>query len=284
MGGALAISGASAAYFFGHFLLASPETALIHPEQVELRSNHYVSRSNVIAIFASDRGHSILRIPLSERRREIEAIPWVERAVVRRAFPNRIQVEITERVPVAFLRQNSDLSLLDAHGVILDRPLDGDFHFPVVTGISANMAQSDREKRMQLFSQFSAQVEATRPGAMDQVSEVDLADDQDLRATVTGLQGSAGAVPSAADSSSSGWAQADSPILVHFGDADFGTKYQSLTDNIAQWRTTVGRVESVDLRYAKEAVVNPEHTAVARENMSQLAGSAKNGERASSEH
>ena len=206
----------------------------------------------------ADRGHSILRIPLSERRRQIEAIPWVEHAVVRRAFPNRIEVEITERTPIAFLRQSSDLSLVDAHGVILDRPLDGDFHFPVVTGINAEMPQDDREKRMQLFAGFSQQVESASGDAMDQVSEVDLSDGHDLRATITGLQGASASGVSFSGGSSVDSAEADSPILVHFGDDDFGAKYQSLIENIGQWRATVGRVESVDLRFVKEAVVNPD--------------------------
>jgi hypothetical protein len=29
-------------------------------------------------------------------------------------------------------------------------------------------------------------------------------------------------------------------------------------ENIAQWRATVGRVESVDLRFSRQVVVNPE--------------------------
>ena len=141
----------------------------------------------MLQIFARDRGKSVLRIPLDRRRQQIEEISWVEQAVVRRSLPNRVEVEITERTPVAFLRDGNDLALLDAHGVILDRPIFGDFHFPVVTGIDAAMAQDDRELRMQLFSGFTQQIQAAHPGALDQVSEVDLSDEHDVRATVTGL-------------------------------------------------------------------------------------------------
>jgi cell division protein FtsQ len=273
----LALAGASVAYLFAHFLLASPETALVHPDQVEIASNHYVSASSVVQIFAPDRGHSILRVPLSQRRRQIEAIPWVEHATVRRAFPNKIEVDILERTPIAFLRQSNDLALVDAHGVILDRPVEGTFHFPVVTGISTDMPPDDREIRMQLFSAFSQQVDSARPGAMDLVSEVDLSDANDLRATITGLQNAtvSGASSSESDASSGNTAQADSPILVHFGDADFGAKYQSLVDNIAQWRATVGRVESVDLRFVKEAVVNPDTTALAHVHVAKLVTATK---------
>jgi cell division protein FtsQ len=260
MGGAIAIAGASSAYLFAHFLVASPETVLIHPEQVKISDNHYVAPAGVIAIFAADRGRGILRIPLAERRQQIEAIPWVEHATVRRVFPNRIEVEIVERTPIAYLRQGSDLSFVDAHGVILERPVESNYHFPVVTGIASETPRDDREARMQLFSGFSQQVDSAHPGAMDRVSEVDVSDVHDLRATITGLQEAdvSGAPSNEADADSPIQVQTDAPVLVHFGDADFGAKYQSLIENIAQWRITVGRVESVDLRFLREAVVNPD--------------------------
>ncbi len=228
--------------------------ALLHPEKIALYGNHYVPESSVVKVFAPDRGKSVLRIPLEERRRELEAIPWVERAVVRRALPNRITVEITERTPVAFLRNGGRMTLVDAHGVILDRPLEGDFHFPVVTGIGPEMPAEERERRMQLFTGFTQEIESARPGALDQVSEVDLSDAQDLRAMFSGLGRASGGDVSPAD----GRAQTEVPVMVHFGDGNFASKYRTLEDNIAQWRAAAGRIESVDLRFGGEAVVNPD--------------------------
>ena len=246
-------AGSCAAYELGHFLLASPEMALIHPEQVALTGNHYVTPASVLEIFAADRGKSVLRIPIDERRRQIEALPWIEQATVRRALPNRIEVEITERTPVAFVREANDMALVDVHGVILERPIEGNFHFPVVTGIGTDTVLEDREKRMQLFSGFAHQIESAHAGALDQVSEVDLADDHDVRATLTGLGGGASG------------SQADAPVLVHFGDSDFAGKYQTLMEDIGQWRAKAGPVESVDLRFSGEAVVNQDRTAVAQQ-------------------
>jgi cell division protein FtsQ len=250
IGGAAA---AFAAYETAYFLYASPEMALIHPDQISLAGNHYVERAGVLEIFAADRGKSVLRIPLEERRRQIEALPWIEQATVRRALPNHLEVEIKERTPMAFVREDSDMALIDVHGVILERPLEGDFHFPVVTGIVPEMPLEDRDKRMQLYSGFAQQIEAARAGALDQVSEVDLSDEHDVRATLTGL-GGAQAVSG----------QPDPPVTVHFGDADFATKYQTLVEDIAQWRAKAGPVESVDLRFSREAVVNQDTTAVAQ--------------------
>jgi cell division protein FtsQ len=265
---AAGLAAAWVAYASGHFLYASRQMALIHPEQVELTGTQYVPRARVLEIFSADRNRSVLRIPLDERRRQLETIPWVEHATVRRALPNRVEIEVVERTPIAYLRQGSDLSLVDAHGVILERPTKGAFHFPVVTGISSEMAQEDRERRMQLYAGFAQQIEAARPGALEKVSDVDLADVNDLRANLTGLAGGSAArnaTPNSATSnSSSAWGQTDAPLLVHFGDGDFETKYRNLVENIGQWRATAGRVDSIDMRFSREAVVNPDTTPVAR--------------------
>ncbi len=240
IGATLALGG-WALYATARFLLDSPRVALLHPEQIQLTGNHFVARSAVLQIFRQDRNRSILRIPLDERRRALELIPWVERAVVRRALPNRLQVELAERTPVAFLRSGANLQLVDVRGVILERPLEGDFRFPVVTGISESMPLVGRERRMNRFVEFMKQVDLARPRSGERVSEVDLADAGDLRATLAGLPELAG----------------QGPVLVHFGDGDFLAKFRLLLDDFAQWRASAGRVDSVDLRFSREVVVNP---------------------------
>ena len=45
---ALGLAACGAAYELGHFLLASPEMALIHPEQVTITGNHYADRASVL--------------------------------------------------------------------------------------------------------------------------------------------------------------------------------------------------------------------------------------------
>jgi cell division protein FtsQ len=229
--------------------------ALIHPDQIHLSGNHYVETASVMEIFAADRDHSVLRIPLEERRRQIEAIPWVAQATVRRALPNMLQVDITERTPIAFLREGSGLSLIDINGVILQKPLRDTFRFPVVTGLRTDMPLDDREERMHLFAGFIEGVESARAGASNQVSEVDLSDDHDLRATLTGLQ------PDVVDSANVTTNSA-TPLLVHFGDGNFEAKYQTLAEKIGEVRAKVGPLDSVDLRFDGELVANPDVAAV----------------------
>jgi cell division protein FtsQ len=100
---------------------------------------------------------------------------------------------------------------------------------------------------MNLYVLFMKEIEKTQPGATDHVSEVDISDVSDVRVTLTGM----GAAPGSA-----------APILVHFGDSDFGNRYHLLAENIDQWRAGAGSVDSVDLRFARQVVVNPESKAM----------------------
>jgi cell division protein FtsQ len=244
--GALALGAAAVIFAAARFLLFSPALALVSPDQVTVAGNQYVSRTAIVNLFARDRDRSVLRIPLDTRRAEIERIAWVESARVSRALPNQIRVELVERQPVAFLRTGTELALIDAHGVILERPLQGDFRLPVVSGINDAVPLADREARMRLFGQFLRDVESVRPGASEMLSEVDLSSAEDLRATVTGLGASTGG-------SMAGEEQA---VLVHFGAGDFGPRYRVLLENFGQWQAQAGHVASIDLRFKKQVVVN----------------------------
>ena len=242
-GGIAAIAAGFVLYQAAHFFLFSPTVMLESADQIEIVGNRFVSSDAIAEKFDADMGRSVVRVPLTERRKAIESLAWVEQAGVQRVLPNRIRVEITERTPVAFLRTQGDLSLVDSHGMILERPAEAEFHFPVVSGIDESMPREQREQRMNSYVQFMKEIELAQPGADDRISEVDLSDAADLHVTLTGL-GSSLANASA--------------ILVHFGDSDFGNRYRLLAENIDQWRAGAGSVDSVDLRFARQVVVNPE--------------------------
>jgi cell division protein FtsQ len=233
--------------FVARFALYSPQVLLLKPEQIEVTGNHIVSREAVRQQFARDRGLSVLQISLDARRSQLQELPWVEQASVQRVLPNRIRVELTERTPIAFLRNGTELVLIDAHGVLLDRPEGEELHFPIVTGLSENMPREEREKRMQTYQEFMKDTDLVRSGSSDRVSELDLANPKDLRVVMTGLAGP-------------GDPQA---VTIHFGQSDFTGKYRMLVENFAQWQASSGRVQSIDLQYSRQVVVNPDTTASA---------------------
>ncbi len=238
--GVIATGLITAAALAGDFLYHSPQVALLKPEQIELTGNHIVSRDAVLQQFVRDRGRSVLSIPLDTRRSALEELSWVETANVQRILPNRIRVEISERTPIAFLRNGTELGLIDAHGVILDRPRGEDFQFPIVTGLSDSMSREERGRRMATYQDFLKAVDIVRSGSSDRVSEIDLSNPKDLRAVMTGIS-------SANDSQA---------VTIQFGASDFGGKYRLVVDNFAQWQASNGHVRNIDLQYSKQVILN----------------------------
>jgi cell division protein FtsQ len=226
----------------GRFLLYSPQVLLLKADQIDVLGNHIVSRESVLQPFAHDRNRSVLRIPLEARRSQLEQLPWVESASVQRILPNRIRVELTERTPIAFLRNGNELALIDAHGVILNRPEGEDLHFPIVAGLPDSMPREEREKRIETYQEFLRAADLVRGGSSDRVSEIDLGNAKDLRVVMTGLA-------SATDSQA---------VTIHFGNSDFTGKYRMLVENFAQWQANAGRVQSIDLQYSRQVVVTAE--------------------------
>src|SRR2546422_7736908 len=74
---------------------------------------------------------------------------------------------------------------------------------------------------------------------------IDLSNPKDLRVVMTGLA-------SAVDSQA---------VTIHFGSSDFTGKYKMLVDNFTQWQANAGHVQSIDLQYSRQVVVNPDGNA-----------------------
>ena len=250
IGGVVGVISAVAA---GNFLLYSPQMLILRADQIELVGNHTVTREAVVQQFTHDRNRSVLRVPLVERRSQLEALPWVESASVQRILPNHLRVELTERTPIAFLQNGTELVLIDVHGVILDRSEGEDFHFPIVTGLSENMPREERERRMQTYQEFLKDIDlvgfSSSSGATqtrinvhpsEKVSEVDLSNPKDLRVVMTGLMG----------------INDPQAITIHFGQTDFIAKFTMLVDNFGQWHAKAGCVRSVDLQFSRQIVLN----------------------------
>jgi cell division protein FtsQ len=237
----------TAGVFSARYLLYSPPMLLLKPDQIEVSGNNVVQREEIVKLFVHDRERSVVRIPLDARRSQIEELSWVQEANVQRILPNHLRVQIVERTPVAFFRNGTELTLIDAHGVLLDRPEGEDFHFPIVTGLSESMPREEREKRMGTYTEFMKDIDLVRPGSSDRVSEIELGNPRDLRAVLTGLGGG----------------QDAEAVTVHFGREDFTGKYRMLVENFAQWQANAGKVQSIDLQYSRQVVVNPDNSVLA---------------------
>lgn len=240
----IALVAGLACYFVGDFALHSQQVLLNRTEQIELAGNKIVGREALVNVFYNDRGKSVLTIPLAKRRGEIEQIGWVESASVQRILPNRIRVDITERTPIAFVRNGNEIALIDSHGVILDRSGEIDARFPIISGITDALPRDERERRMQIYQDLVRGLDVVNGDSSNQLSEVDLSNPKNVRIVMAGIPG----------------VNAAQAVTIKFGSADFTSKYRMLVDNFTQWQANAGCVHSVDLQFTRQIVLNPDNS------------------------
>lgn len=63
---------------------------------------------------------TFLTLDLATARRAFESVPWVRSAVVRREFPNRLQVSLQEHQAVAYWGAESDSTLVNSFGEVFE--------------------------------------------------------------------------------------------------------------------------------------------------------------------
>ena len=230
------------------FLQHDPHFRIDSSSSIEAAGNTELSRTELVNVFGSDIGRNVFFVPLARREAALEALPWVRHATVMRLLPNTLRVTIEERVPAAFVRVGREIELVDGEGVLLSMPPAAlaarHYSFPVVTGLDPNSPAEGRAARMHLYGSFIAALDSGATRLSPQLSEVDLADLDDVRAVVP-AQGT--------------------DMLLHFGNSDFLDRFQAYQQHVAEWRQQYPNLSAVDLRYDRQVVLKMAEAAQADE-------------------
>ena len=220
------------------FLLHDSRFLIADSSDITVSGNAHISREEVLSVFGADLDRNIFKVPLGERRDDLERLPWVAHATVMRLLPNHLRIGITERTPVAFTRQGTQIGLVDGDGVLLDMPPEsaGDPHysFPVLTGLAANDTPEVRATRMEVYRRFLADLGSAGPKVTQSLSEVDVTNPEDVKALIAG---------------------GGADILVHFGDENFLSRYQAFEQHLPEWRAQYPKLASADMRYERQVVL-----------------------------
>ncbi len=144
------------------------------------------SLQRVLNVFSEDAGRSLYLFDPEERRLRLLAVDWVRDARVARIWPNRVEVFVQERQPVAYAllrskRGRARTVLIDADGVLLPMPKRAGYDLPVLRGLDEKMSESLRAARVRLVERMLRDL---GPQA-ESVSEIDVADPRALTIRLT---------------------------------------------------------------------------------------------------
>lgn len=244
------------------YMQGSRRFQLTSPADVTVAGNHYVSREEILKALGvpahkSGSGINVFRVSLGTLETRVMSIPWIQSATIVRSFPHHLDVYVTEREPVAFASPEGQIRMVDANGVLLDTPDKSHFDFPILRGLDFRANAASRKSQIDLYRKFMRETshKVSRSGWI--VSEVNLSDPGDLQALLV---------------------QGQETLLVHFGHQDFLGRFENFLTVLPELRKANGRIDSVDLRYNNQVVVNPEEqgSGTAPSSQASAAGKANN--------
>lgn len=219
-----------------------------------LGSGTNVSRAQVMEVMGGDIDRNIFFVPLDDRKKQLEAIPWVQSASIMRFLPNRMKIVVKERTPVAFAQISSHIALIDASGVVMEMQpgQQASYSFPVIVGMPEAEPRSTRAARIKLYLRLVQELDSGVAQYSHDLSDVDLSDPDDVKATVTDPHGA---------------------VLVHLGSSNFLERFKIYVAHVQEWRAQFARLESVDLRYDHQVIVNPDSKAAETKGTTAASGS-----------
>jgi cell division protein FtsQ len=232
----MCVAGLGAAWLY-HYGEHSWRFRVESSDNIEVMGMQNVTKAQIMEVMGADIGRNIFFIPLAQQKAQLEQIPWVESASVMRFVPNRLNVEIHERTPVAFARVGPRMSLIDAGGTLMELAPKRRYSFPVILGMNPGEPLSTRAPRMKAYAEMVRDLDSGGARYSQDLSEVDLTDLEDVKVRVNDPAGD---------------------VLVHLGSSDYLRRYKIYVTHAQGWRHQFQKLESVDLRYDNQIIVNPE--------------------------
>jgi cell division protein FtsQ len=230
----VAAVGAAALYRYGEH---SWRFRVESSDNIEVTGMQNVTKTQIMEVMGADIGRNIFFIPLAQQKAQLEQIPWVESASVMRFVPNRLKVEVHERTPVAFARVGSRMFLIDAGGTLMELSPKHKYSFPVILGMNPGEPLSTRAPRMKAYAELVRDLDSSGARYSQDLSEVDLSDLEDLKVRVNDPAGD---------------------VLVHLGSSDYLRRFKLYVSHAQGWRQQFQKLESVNLRYDNQVIVNPD--------------------------
>jgi len=212
-------------------------------DNIEVTGIENVTKKQIMEVMGEDIGRNIFSVPLDEQKAKLEQIPWVESASLMRFVPNRLTVAVHERVPVAFARVGPRIFLIDAGGTLMELPQKHKYSFPVILGMNPGEPLSTRVPRMRAYNDLVQQLDSGGAHYSQDLSEVDLTDLENLKVRVNDAQGD---------------------VEVELGSTDYRRRYATYVSHVQEWRQQFQKLESVNLRYDNQVIVNPDMEGKAR--------------------
>lgn len=128
---------------------------------VRITGNQNISDIDILQEVGLDGWTSLVGLDVSDARKRIAALPWVESVSVRKIYPTALDVEIVERQPFAIWQHGSELTLVERSGNVIAPFAGGRYaSLPLLIGMGSTEAGPEFIDRLKRTPELAARVRA----------------------------------------------------------------------------------------------------------------------------
>lgn len=180
--------------------------------------------AEAMEILESWKGANLFRLDMDRVRDELAGVEWIDEVSVEKALPDRMRVEIVERVPEALVLRDGILRFIDDEGVAFGLAVEGERSYPRIEQASVREARRCVE--------FLERLEVSDPALHSRI--------ESIRPAGTG-----------------GWEVFDRDLgtKVRLGEDDVVSKWRTLYGIVAAERVAPGIIQYADLRFDDQIVI-----------------------------
>jgi len=128
---------------------------------ITITGQRELTTQEILAATGVSERNSLLFINAAQMRDNLKALPLVEQASVRKLYPDRLLIDITERGANALWQKDGDVSVVAADGTVIDAVKDDRFaHLPFVVGEGANKRVGEYLKIVEAAGEMRSKIRA----------------------------------------------------------------------------------------------------------------------------
>jgi cell division protein FtsQ len=124
----------------------------------EVRGHNRLRREQILAAAGITPHTSLVLLNADVARDKLKSNPWIADAVVRKYYPNRIEIEVTEREAFALWQRNGKLAIVSRDGTVLEEVTERPEKLPLVVGTGAAKTAHDFLSVLDRFPAIKAEV------------------------------------------------------------------------------------------------------------------------------
>ncbi|MBQ4109603.1 MAG: FtsQ-type POTRA domain-containing protein [Clostridia bacterium] len=120
-------------------------TPIFNLKHIELNGVLTVSELEISDAAALTTGTNIFKFNINKIAENIEKIPYIDNAEVIRKYPNKIIINITEKVPVGYIEWNKNYVIIDSTGFCLEITPEKPFWLSDIVGVGIVTAEPGKK-------------------------------------------------------------------------------------------------------------------------------------------